>query len=89
MSRGELLLAGLATAVAWSGTLIVLVALVRATGLLARLATLAEALLRGAAGEDAPRADVREIATGRPHLRLVVDQVGDEVERDVFPPDAA
>lgn len=30
-------------------------------------------------------ADVRDIATGRPHLRLVVDNVGDEVQRNVFP----
>lgn len=30
-------------------------------------------------------ADVRDIATGRPRLQLVVDNVGDQVDRTVFP----
>lgn len=36
-------------------------------------------------GEQQQHADVRDITTGRPHLRLVVDNVGDEVEASVFP----
>lgn len=54
------------------------------------LLLLADAMLGGAGGVraddgDRPPATVHDIRSARPQLRRVVDQVGDEVEREVFP----
>lgn len=72
--------------IAFVALILALASIMRTFQLVERLLDLA--LSDRAAREEERCAEVREITTG-PHLRLVVNNVGDEVERDVFPRSAA
>jgi len=81
MTTAQLVALLIALAVFWTGALACVLLLLRAANVADQLLGLAEGMLTP--GEEP--ADVRDLRTGRPHLRVVVDHVGDEVEHNVFP----